>query len=449
MSKIGRRENGQALILIAFAAIGLVAMVGLAVDGSIKFSDLRHAQNAADTSALAGALSIVDGNTNEIDGIPVWKLDAWDRALSNGYDNDLVTNTVEVYRCNEGSSSCGPYDGIPNYVQVIINSYVDTTFARVIGVMQLHNRVEAVTYVQEPGPLYDGNLIVALNPDSCSGGGADGNITFGGDSDITLDGGGAFVNSGGDGECGLNMTGCPTITFVDSGLGSAGSGNIDLESSSATCEENITPSEITPSYGNDPFPFPPVMPDVPTECSTTRPNPTHNDYTLTSTLYPGYYSEFPPKPEPGGPKLYDNQIMTEGIYCVDDLIKLNDQNLTLIGSNVLIYIRNGSGFSFEGGTIQLTGRQDGYSYAGYLIIVESDFSGMPEACKIDGNVNNIFTGTIFAPYCDMTINGTGGQTSYSSQIIAYTVKITGTSGVNLYYTQSDNAESSPQIGLMR
>src|ERR1041385_2564836 len=50
-------ERGQALILVALAAIGLFSVTALAIDGSIKFSDRRHAQNAADTAALAGALA--------------------------------------------------------------------------------------------------------------------------------------------------------------------------------------------------------------------------------------------------------------------------------------------------------------------------------------------------------------------------------------------------------
>ena len=40
-------ERGQALIVITLAAVGLFAVTGLAIDGSAKFSDRRHAQNAA------------------------------------------------------------------------------------------------------------------------------------------------------------------------------------------------------------------------------------------------------------------------------------------------------------------------------------------------------------------------------------------------------------------
>jgi uncharacterized membrane protein len=53
-------ENGQALILVALAAVGLFATVGLAIDGSAKFSDRRHAQNAADNAALTAALALVN-----------------------------------------------------------------------------------------------------------------------------------------------------------------------------------------------------------------------------------------------------------------------------------------------------------------------------------------------------------------------------------------------------
>src|ERR1043166_5008772 len=59
-------ERGQALVLIALAAIGLFAIAGLAIDGSAKYSDRRHAQNAADTAALAGAYAkITDAQSSQ------------------------------------------------------------------------------------------------------------------------------------------------------------------------------------------------------------------------------------------------------------------------------------------------------------------------------------------------------------------------------------------------
>ncbi len=51
------QEKGQALVIIALAAVSLFGFTALAIDGSRVFSDRRHAQNAADTAALAAALS--------------------------------------------------------------------------------------------------------------------------------------------------------------------------------------------------------------------------------------------------------------------------------------------------------------------------------------------------------------------------------------------------------
>src|SRR5258706_13695028 len=59
-------ERGQALILIAISLVALFAIVGLAVDGSMVFSDRRHAQNAADTAAVAAALSKVNDVANGV-----------------------------------------------------------------------------------------------------------------------------------------------------------------------------------------------------------------------------------------------------------------------------------------------------------------------------------------------------------------------------------------------
>ena len=51
-NKTIKTERGQALVMIVLAAIGLFAFAALAIDGSIIYSDRRHAQNAADTAVL-------------------------------------------------------------------------------------------------------------------------------------------------------------------------------------------------------------------------------------------------------------------------------------------------------------------------------------------------------------------------------------------------------------
>ncbi len=55
MTKFLRTERGQALFIMVFVLVGLLAMLGLAIDGGTVFLERRRMQNAADAAALAGA----------------------------------------------------------------------------------------------------------------------------------------------------------------------------------------------------------------------------------------------------------------------------------------------------------------------------------------------------------------------------------------------------------
>jgi len=438
------KESGQALVVIALAAVVLFGFAALAIDGSRKFSDRRHAQNAADTAALAGSLALVNDETGACGSLEQWECDAFLRAEDNGYDN-FTNNTVWVFQCNEATANrdgapldCGPYEGKANYVSVIILSDIDTTFAKVLGFNQTHNLVQATTYWSKRGPAYDGNLVVALNPDPCSGN--NGNVLFSGSATITLDGGGAFVNSGGNG-CGMEQGGsnCPVI--VDGGLGSTGNGNIDMGGCTVP----------TPLYNQDAYQFPPDMPDEPAECSMSG-YPSPQSSGNTSYLYPGRYSSFPPKLT-GSNKLKDNVILMPGVYCVNgDITWGSNSNssdfTTLTGSNVTIYVTSGNRLNITGSNINISASTTG-DYAGYLFIVDSNFSGQAPDCHVAGNSGNVYTGTIFAPYCDVIINGGSTTASYDTQIIGYTVTILGNANTHLYYNADNNAQSDPKIGLMR
>ena len=164
-------EKGQALIIIALAAIGIFSFAALAIDGGMVFSDKRHAQNAADTAALAAALAYsrnIDNYGDDDDPYArvkdVVENAALDRTTSNGYDsgakNDVVLTSVDV-----PDGTCP--SGVGKDFIVTITSYVDTTFARVFGRYQMTNIVTATSRVcgRYRGPLFNGNAIVSLAPD--------------------------------------------------------------------------------------------------------------------------------------------------------------------------------------------------------------------------------------------------------------------------------------------
>src|SRR5688572_7856236 len=169
------QERGQALVIIALAAVGLFGFSALAIDGSRVFSDRRNAQNAADTAALSAALAKIRAE----DYVQAAK----DRAGDNGYVFDANSN-VEVFLCSVATNP--PCQGIPtvdlnanppptaeelelanpaNYIQVKITSILPATFARIIGRNEFKNILTAIAYAGpvEPKPLADGYALAAMS----------------------------------------------------------------------------------------------------------------------------------------------------------------------------------------------------------------------------------------------------------------------------------------------
>ncbi len=253
-------ERGQALILITFAAIGLFAMAGLAIDGTAKFSDRRHAQNAADTAALAGSLSLVTGKTTVVYGnVQAWQYDALQRADSNGYDRNLVSNRIWVYRCADS----------------------------VIGINQTHNVVSALAISQRSytSQLYGGASIVGLAPDQCK------TIYFSGSAAVNVTGGSIFSNSNLD--CGFYLQGAHGLSIgVD--------GSVNMVASGYSTPGNPSVSGITNGIhgGGSAYDYPPP------------------DYMLPTYTCDYTYANFPPdgvtKLSPGTYCVTDKFKMTGG-----------------------------------------------------------------------------------------------------------------------------------------
>ncbi len=405
-------ERGQALILITLAAIGLFGIVGLAVDGTAKFSDRRNAQNAADTAALAGALANIRGESQ-------WKVNALDRALENGYDDNHVSNEVEVYACDEVDASCGPYVNDPQFVQVIITSHINTYFARVIGIDQTHNTVQAVVMAQEEytGALYGGASIVGLAPDQCK------TILLSGSGQTHIDGGGIFSNS--NVNCGVTLQGSANISM---------DGSIDMVANLYTKNGNPPLGNIDGGlHGNaDQYDYPPPAAMLPNPICTGSAAKSGNAMT------PGNWTgTFPPS----GVK-----TLNPGTYCISGTFKLN-ANDELSGTGVTIFMQSG-GISWNGGAkIKLSAPTSG-DLAGMLIYAPMSNSS---TMRFNGNGSSTLTGTIFMPAAPIIYNGTGNVNPSHIQIIGYTVELTGASNTNVLYQDADNWDASlpAQVGLMR
>jgi hypothetical protein len=441
------KERGQALILITLAAIGLVGIVALAIDGSAKFSDRRHAQNAADTAAMAAALTKVNGltagqthtvcSTDSGWTNSTFCLDiidaAWDRAEENGYDG-LIPNSVDVY----SPPVSGPYAGKSPYVQVIVTSYVDTYFARILGINQTRNIVQAVALTGKGGPLFTGASFVSLNPSPNCG---NGSVYVGGSGTINLNGGGGiFVNS--NMGCGFSMPNCTgfTLNLNGGGVSSAGS-------PISSCDPNL-PKDTTQTQYIIPDDI--YMPPEPTECSQlatayqTGPNEWH--------ITPGYYSDFPQANINGDiVGIKKDIIMDPGVYCVGKSIKWSGNTFTSLNGNsgVTIYIKSGNNFSLSIDSPITLNAGNSPGYEGYLIILDGNRNNL-QNCTINGGSYIHLNGTIFAPYCNITINGDNKTDSeINAQIIGWDLKINGGSTININYDPSINAKNKRRIGLLR
>ena len=431
------KERGQALILIALAAFGLFGIVGLAIDGSAKFSDRRHAQNAADTAALAGALAMARGNSN-------WEMVAANRALDNGYDDSHVSNDVYVYNPpNSGIySNCSDIRFDCNdYVQVIIDSHVNTFFARVIGIDQTHNHVEAVASTIGAQSIFNfgGNAIVALSPEGCA-------LKAGGTTSVTINGGGMYSNS--DASCAFQQTSCSGYLDINNTDGTPGTISMVGSSHTGSCPPDATLDDNASTQ----LPFPPPYQEIPepTVCSSGYANDPGGN---TVTLSPGHYSAMPPRPS------IKNVTLQPGVYCIDTEMRFGSTDVVSVAGTygtdpgVMLYFKSGGSFTVNGGaTVNLWGINDSLSsYYGFLMYVAPNYAtGTQPNCKINGGSGSMYDGMIYAPYCNVMVNGSSGL-NMQSQIVGYTVDLSGASGVSLTYdaTHFPVWNIPLQVGLTR
>ena len=131
-----------------------------------------------------------------------------------------------------------------------------------------------------------------------------------------------------------------------------------------------------------------------------------------------------------------------------NLVKVTNPQSHFEGDEVMIYIRDGGAFDFQGGQVNLSAPTTD-PYKGYLIYMYHDFSNYdpsvnPPNCQINGNSTSTFQGTIYAPYCDVTINGTSDAQGFMAQIIAYTISLSGDTALTFTYN-ADDMPLTPEI----
>lgn len=401
-------ERGQALILIVFAIVGLIGLTALAVDGGNAYAERRRAQNAADTTALDAALAKVRGQNLYNEGLA--------RAASNNYaDSDFSAGSslpnvnVEIYN----PPISGTYIGDNEFIQVFITATIDTYFGRVVGIPEVTNKVEAVARAKPPiiSPIWVGNAVVSLSEHDCKA------VTYQGNANTTITGGGIYVNSD-----------CDTSAFFN---------NSSAAQLTAPCLQAV--GGITYTTGAINIPAGCVLSDADPMPPIVYPNPTCSGSASQNgnVLSPGNFNgTFPPA---------GVDTLEPGIYCVDGNFRMNAGD-TLMGSDVVIVMVDGDVTWNGGATLQLDAPDSG-PYDGLLMFVPESNSS---TININGSSDSTFTGSILAPTSDISINGTGDASGMNCQIIGYTVDLAGDGATLINYNADDSYPPivNPQIELM-
>lgn len=405
-------ERGQALIIITLAAIGLFAFAALAIDGSMAFSEKRHAQNAADASALAGALAYARGNDIEAAALA--------RAQSNGYENDASdpSTSVTVTVADVPDEEECPGDATGKDITVTIETYMDTTFSKIIGRDQIASGATATAracgfkYV----PLFYGNAIVGLNPNTATCAFDSGNS---GAARWEVEGGGIFSNgcAWSKNHSSVNLNG-GCVTSVGNATG-------------FTCQNSFQTSQAIPY----PAGVDAIMP--PNPCDGT-------DGDIG-------------KPPPASGSTFSN-----GVYCISDMDKYDKKDIVL--DNATLYVTDMDfqlKFAGGGGFYGYPTRRGTYpgsdDFDNYYMVIARNPTPCPrftdkntQVIEWRGNGGGTFYGTVLAPSACLDIRGNGDPAGMHTQIIGYNVGSNGTADVYIKYNEEENHRIpvSPSISLL-
>ncbi|MFN8411926.1 MAG: pilus assembly protein TadG-related protein [Anaerolineales bacterium] len=413
MPKTKFPEKGQALIIIVFSFIGLLGMAALAIDGGNAYLERRKTQSAADAAALSGAIARIKGND--------WREYALASAKSNGYDNNGITNTVEL---NTPPTS-GPYVDNPEYVQVIITSHINTFFGVVIGIPQIVVSTQAISQTKpaEYGQMFNGDALVSLAPESKCDVPNKRAFWLHDEATLTMVGGGIFVNSDNP-DCAFIEQGSAGIRFLDdNSLVIVGGADIQKP-------QLILPTP--PQTGAVPIIFPPPfqMPKITCGKSATVISGSGtidaNGLPINMTMSAGAWEgDFPPK---------GVNYLEGGIYCIRGDVLVDG---LLSGTDVVLFVEEGNIHIQGSAEIQLSAPKIG-PLQGLLIYLPIENLGR---VALNGNFNSSYRGTILAPSAGIHLNGIESKEGYHSQIIGKYIEVGGIDNIKITYKDEQNYDA--------
>jgi hypothetical protein len=308
MNKNRFSEKGQALILIVFGVVALVAFTGLAVDGGAALMDRREAQNAADAAALAAARTKI--RNEEAGG-----------GLSGSVTEDdlkgAANYAVSFFNLDGATTTLnwppedGPYANNNEYIQVIINTHTQAYFSPIIGQDEIDTTVQAVARAKSGvnTALFNGNGLVALAPHGSQ------TCMFNSNAKLHLVGSGMLCNSDNN-----------EAFWLNSNVHLTSDGGYNIVASNHKENSNVDLiGEVHPNYPA--VSYPPdlsMIPDPP-----SPPTCSNAGSKSGNTYHPGNWN---------GITTDGSSTFTSGVYCINGYFNIHHGTIT--GGNVTFVIGN-------------------------------------------------------------------------------------------------------------
>jgi len=398
LRQLVRADEGQALVLTAMALVVLMVMAGLGVDVAFLRYQKQQMQKAADAGAIGGASALIySGN---------YTAAARNDAAANGFTHGTNGITVTV---NKPPQTAGdPYQGNSNYVEVIVSQPQPTFFMRIGGFNSVAVSARAVGSAigSASGCMY------VLDP-------TDNNSLWVEGSGNVTSACGIYVGSSDPSALKKSGSGNLSATFIGivGGMNEVGSGS-------------VTPTPVTGIASvSDPLSGTPK----PTVGACTQTGQVVISGT-TATLNQGVYC--------GGIKVTGASTVTfnSGLYILLGGLYITGSG-TFVGNGVTFYNTGNTTYPYApiniaGSTSMSLSAPVSGSLAGILFFEDSSVGtccGSTTSNTINGSGGAGYTGALYFPNTPLTYTGSSTLSAYTV-IVAWTVKITGSTTINDNYS---------------
>jgi Flp pilus assembly protein TadG len=421
-------RRGASAFVTVIALVPLIGVVSIGAEAGSWYVTKQHAQNAADAAAYSGALRLACslGATACTDASSVdyrGKEFAAQNAFCNAGDTtaypgskcstSLPTGVSQAVSIAIGSYSPGAWTTTASghYVRAVVSQTQPAYLAAVLGLKTVNVGAQAIALVEDAQP------ICSLGLGNYTGSGSPANsLTLGGS--VSSTGAGCALMS--DNTVKYNST--PTF----SGSGWAVDAVTGCNASAGTCSNPGVPYNYYTPYANNPLSAlnsETSLNSITGNASTCKFNANSTSCTLASNATgPAYGANI-------SVSNGDTLTFASGGTFIFYNSTINITGGTVTGTNINIVLLGNSSLSISGGNVSLSANMNNttYPFLDGVLIDDQAPNKSNNAIIINGGGTVALGGAVYAPYVDVTWNGTIQNTNTTcSEVVANSITMTGT-----------------------